>query len=316
MPETPHHCIGVIPRVNDCWFLTGPTAGGKSKLGVAMAQDLEAEIISLDSMAIYRRMNIGTAKPTKEEQGGIPHHLIDIIEPWEDFSLAAYVVRARAKVDEIQNRGKKVLFVGGTPLYLKGVLRGIFDGPQADPLLRAQLDQNEDLSPGTLHRELTAIDPETALRLHPNDRRRIIRALEVYQKTGQPISFFQKQFDEPASFERAKVLVLDWNREILYERINQRVDQMMVAGFEEEVRALLAEERPLSRTASQAVGYRELIAAFDGKMTVPEAVERTKQLSRNFAKSQGTWFRSLAECRYIPMTSETTIEEALRACWE
>lgn len=303
--------FSVIPRVNNCWFLTGPTASGKTKLGVDLAKRMDAEIISLDSMAVYRGMDIGTAKPTLEEREGVPHWLIDIVEPSQDFSLAMYMTAARAKVEEIQARGNKVLFVGGTPLYLKGLLRGIFDGPEADPELRSFLEGRENTFPGSLHQELAEVDPETALRLHPNDRRRIIRALEVFEKTGYPISFFQKQFDVPASFEQAKVFVLDWPRDILYSRIDRRVDLMMAAGFEEEVRHLLSAEQPPGRTASQAVGYRELIAAIHGETTMEEAIEKTKQFSRNFAKSQGTWFRSLTECHEVPVSLEITESEII-----
>ncbi|MDD3585968.1 MAG: tRNA (adenosine(37)-N6)-dimethylallyltransferase MiaA [Thermoguttaceae bacterium] len=296
----------VIPRVTNCWFLTGPTASGKTRLGVELAQRLDAEIISLDSMAVYRHMNIGTAKPTLQERCGITHHMIDVVDPSNDFSLAAYVTLASCAVADIHARKKRVLFVGGTPLYLKGMIRGIFDGPGSDPLFRSETEQRCQLNgTSTLHHELEQIDPETALRLHPNDKRRIIRALEVFEKTGKPISFFQKQFDSPASRDEVRVFVLDWNRELLYERINRRVDIMMNDGFLNEVKQLLARPQPLGKTASQAVGYRELIAHLRLEMSLDDAIARTKQLSRNFAKSQGTWFRSLSECEYVAVGPDT-----------
>lgn len=296
----------VLSRVSDCSFLTGPTASGKTGLGVELARRLNAEIVSLDSMAIYRGMDIGTAKPTLDERGGIKHHLIDVVDPCDEFSLAAYVLLATQAVQKIKARGRNVLFVGGSPLYLKGMLRGMFDGPGSDPEFRRILEEKEARKgPGTLHHLLEKIDPDTAKRLHPNDLRRTIRALEVYEKTGKPISVFQHQFDRPANRNEVRVFVLDWNRELLYGRIDRRVDLMMQNGFPEEVERLLAAARPPGRTASQAVGYRELIAHLHGKMSLPDAIDRTKQLTRNFAKSQGTWFRSLQECEYVPVDPQT-----------
>lgn len=297
-------------RIVGCLFLSGPTAGGKTDLGIKLAQRIGAEIVSLDSMAVYRSLNIGTAKPPPEQQAIVPHHLIDIVDPAEDFSLARYLTAAKEAVDDIHSRKKKVLFVGGTPLYLKGVLRGIFDGPGADESLRRDLENKEQYSPGILHRMLSEIDGETATRLHPHDLRRIVRAIEVYKLTGQPISLLQRQFERPAGPEEAKVVVLEWDRPILYERINRRVDLMIEAGWIEEAQQLLA-ANSLGKTASQAVGYRELFAMLRGELSRNEAIERIKQFTRNFAKSQMTWFRSLQEVRFIPVNSETAGDELL-----
>ncbi len=306
MKIKPDPTTSVIPRISGCIFLSGATASGKTTLGVLLAQQWNAEIISLDSMAIYRTMDIGTAKPTFAERQGVPHHLIDIVNPWEEYSLASYLNEAQRVVEDIRARGRNVLFVGGTPLYLKGALRGIFNGPSADPILRQEFEDEEKANgPGWLHLRLEQCDPITALRLHPNDRRRIIRALEVYEKTGTPISVFQKQFDRPASSEEATVFVLDWDRDLLYTRINRRVEIMMEQGLEEEARSLLHQSKPPGRTASQAVGYRELFDYFTNKTTLPEAVELIQQHSRNFAKSQGTWFRSLPECQFLPVDKNT-----------
>lgn len=295
----------MIPRVENVCFLTGATASGKSQLGIEWAEKWNAEIISMDSMAIYRKMDIGTAKPTLEERKNIPHHLIDILDPCEEFSLADYLRLARIKVEEIRSRNKIPLFVGGTPLYLKGLLRGVFLGPAADSELRHELQEQEAAhGVGFLHNQLQKCDPVSALRLHPNDQRRIIRALEVYEKTGQPISTFQKQFDIPASPESVRVWVLDWDRNELYQRINNRVDLMMSVGFLEEVRSLLKERKPLSKTASQAVGYRELIDYIENRRTLEDAVDQIKLTSRHFAKRQGTWFRSMQECQFISVDSE------------
>ncbi len=283
-----------------CWYLTGPTASGKTKAGVALARRLGAEIISLDSMAIYRDMDIGTAKPTEEELGGIPIHLIDIVDPSEEYSLARYIAAAHDKITEIHDRGKRVLFVGGTPLYLKGMLRGIFEGPPANKEFRAQLEEKmQGNPPELLHKMLKKADPESAKRLHPNDIRRIVRALEVYELTGQPISSFQKQFENGVPATDCNVYVLQWPRETLYARIDKRVDKMMYENFLDEVKRLTERKLPISQTARQALGYRELLDYLDGKMKFGQAVDLIKQNTRNFAKRQETWFRSFTECRFV-----------------
>ncbi len=289
----------------DCWFLTGPTASGKSAVGIELAERLDAEIISLDSMALYRRMDIGTAKPTEAERRQIPHHLIDILDPHEEFSLAQYVETAGRCAEEISARGQRALFVGGTPLYLKGLLRGIFEGPPADWTLRRRLaDEAQRNGPDWLHRRAAEIDPTAAARLHGNDTRRLIRVIEVFEKTGQPISTLQQQFDQGRPAEQCRVFVLDWPKEELHHRIEQRVDQMFAAGLVDEVRRLLAEPHPLSRTARQAVGYREVIEHLEGGRDLAETVELVKQHTRQLAKRQSTWFRSLSECRFVPMSTE------------
>ncbi|MDO5580483.1 MAG: tRNA (adenosine(37)-N6)-dimethylallyltransferase MiaA [Planctomycetia bacterium] len=298
--------LPVVPRITGAVFLSGPTASGKTDLAVLLARRINAEIISLDSMAIYKKMDIGTAKPTMEERAGIPHHLIDIIGPDEEYSLAAYLKEAHRIADGIRSRGKRVLFAGGTPLYLKGALRGIFDGPPADPDFRTAMEKEEaENGAGFLHERLKECDPRTADRLHPNDRRRIIRALEVFEKSGRPISYYQQQFDRPASAEEAAVFVLDWEREKLYDRINRRVDQMIEKGLLEEAQLIRNSVPPPGKTACQAVGYRELFDYFDEKTSLQEAIDLIKQHSRNFAKSQGTWFRSLPECRFFSVAEST-----------
>ncbi|MDR2115975.1 MAG: tRNA (adenosine(37)-N6)-dimethylallyltransferase MiaA [Planctomycetaceae bacterium] len=282
-----------------CWYLTGPTASGKSRIGINLARRLNAEIISLDSMAIYREMDVGTAKVAPEDRGGIPHHMIDIVDPSDEYSLAQYVREASNKIDEIQLRGKKVLFVGGTPLYLKGMLRGVFEGPPADVEFRIQLQKKMiGNPPEMLHRLLKKVDPVTAKRLHPNDIRRIVRALEVYEKTGKPISSFQKQFEVGTPASKCQVYVLQTPRDVLYARINKRVDKMIYEGFLEEAKQLKERKIPVGKTARQALGYKELFDYLDGKMKYGQAVDLIKQNSRNFAKHQETWFRSLSECRF------------------
>ncbi len=285
-----------------CWFLTGPTASGKSSVGIELARKLEAEIVSLDSMAVYRGMDIGTAKPTADQRQAVPHHLIDIVEPHQEFSLAQYLALAERCVTEILSRGRQVLFVGGTPLYLKGLLRGIFEGPTADWSFRHALaNQSQQHGDGWLHQRLAEVDPTAAAKLHPNDTRRLIRALEVYEMTGQPISALQAQFEIGRSAEECRVFVLDWPRAELHQRIQQRVEEMFAAGLVHEVRGLLAANQPLSKTARQAVGYREVIDHLNGHYSLAEAVELVDRHTRQLAKRQNTWFRSLSECRFFAM---------------
>jgi tRNA dimethylallyltransferase len=291
-----------IPPALDCWFLTGATASGKTAVGVELAGRIGAEIVSLDSMALYRGMDVGTAKPTARERDTVPHHLIDVLDPHEHFSLARYLEVAHRAVDEIQRRDRQALFVGGTPLYLKGLLRGIFRGPPADWHLRARLEEEaRNHGPDFLHRRLAQVDSAAAERLHPNDSRRLIRALEVYEKTGRPISQLQQQFHTGRDAHQCRVFVLDWPTPQLNARIDRRVDEMFAAGLVDEVRTLLDRPRPLSKTAAQAVGYRELIEHLQGQRGLAETIALVKTRTRRFAKRQRTWFRSLSECRFVPV---------------
>ena len=310
-----------------CWFLSGATASGKTGVGIELAGRLDAEIVSMDSMALYRRMDIGTAKPTLQQRQAVPHHLLDVIEPHQEYSLAQYIETVKRCVAGIQARGRQVLFVGGTPLYLKGLLRGIFEGPAADQRLRDELAAEARRHGGEwLHRRLSEIDPVAAGRLHPNNWRRLIRAIEVFEKTGRPISRWQEQFDTGLPAEECKVFVLDWSREELYTRINRRVEEMFAEGLLDEVRSLLKKGgtgilpvkgaahgqdgratnngAPLSKTAAQAVGYREVIEHLRGDRGLEETVELVKMHTRRFAKRQGTWFRGLEECRFVPLCGE------------
>ena len=270
----------------------------------------------MDSMAIYRHMDIGTAKPTTRQRRSVPHHLLDVVEPHEEYSLAQYMKAARRCVDEIQARGRTALFVGGTPLYLKGLLRGVFEGPAADQRLREDLAAEARLhGPDWLHSRLAEIDRPTAERLHPNDTRRIIRAIEVFENTGLPISQWQKQFDSGLEFEECRVFVLEWPREEIYSRINRRVDGMFESGLLDEVRCLMSGPRPLSKTAAQAVGYREVIEHLRGVPGLPETIDLIKTHTRRFAKRQGTWFRSLSECRPVPLSGPfDPLETARQVC--
>jgi tRNA dimethylallyltransferase len=283
-----------------CWFLTGATAVGKTGVGIALAQRIGAEIISLDSMAIYRGMDIGTAKPSAAERAAVPHHLLDIVDPAEEFSVAQYVDAAAATVADIRARGKEVLFVGGTPLYLKSLLRGLFEGPPADWQLRREIEEElAHVGQQALYDRLEQVDPVAASHIHPHDTRRLIRALEVYRATGEPISHQQLQFEEGRPAEACRVFVLRRPRAELHQRIEGRVEAMIDAGLVDEVRRLTSDGRQLSRTARQAVGYREVLAFLAGECDREEMIARMKARTRRFAKRQGTWFRGLSECQFV-----------------
>ena len=299
-----------IQPATDCWFLTGPTAAGKTTISLELAQRIDAEIISLDSMAIYREMDIGTAKPTPQQRQRVPHYLLDIVDPDQDFSLAEYVDAAHATAAEIKARGKEVLFVGGTSLYLKSLLRGLYTGPPPDWEFRREVaEEVERVGIEALHARLKQVDPLAAAKLHPNDQRRIIRALEVYKATGRPLSHSQTHFEEPRRATDCRVYVLQWPREELHRRIESRVERMFAAGLVEEVAGLLAKYGSISRTASQAVGYREVIAHLHDGKTLEETIEQVKIRTRRFARRQETWFRSLSECRPVPMNPAFTSGE-------
>lgn len=293
-----------------CWFLTGPTASGKSDAAIDWALNNNAEIISMDSAALYRRMDIGTAKPTPEQRNAVAHHLVDIIDPKEDFSVAQYCQAAEQSARDILARGKTPIFVGGTPLYLKALLRGLFDGPAADWAIRKELQQviNQDGLP-RLHELLQQADPISAARLHVNDSRRVIRALEVFRLTGKPISQWQQEHDKPVPQDECRVFALDMNREELDARIARRADWMLKNGLIEEVQKLLQFDSPLSRTAAQAVGYRETIAYCNTGDFSPAALALLRQdiitHTHQLAKRQMTWFRGLSECRLIPRFPQT-----------
>lgn len=289
--------------LRQCWFLAGPTACGKSATSLILADRLNAEIISLDSMAIYRRMDIGTAKPSLSDRRQVPHHLIDIAEPHEEYSVAEFVRHAARAAEMIVGRGRVPLFVGGTGLYLRSMLRGLSEGPEADWDFRHSMEQLAiQNGPEWLHDKLNACDPVTAARLHLKDMRRIIRALEVFELTGRPIS--EDQQHAPVSVEdRPRVVVwLEPPRDWLRARIDLRVDQMMTDGWLAETRELMTLQPPPSRTACQALGYRELIDHLNGQLTLEAAVEQIKISTRQFAKRQHTWFRNLEECGSLAIT--------------
>jgi tRNA dimethylallyltransferase len=288
-------------------FILGCTGSGKGSLGRELARRTGGEIISVDSMKVFRRMDIGTAKPSPEQRREIPHHLIDMVEPSEDFSVARFVKLAEAAIAEIDGRGRPIFAVGGTPLYIKSLSEGLFEGPSADPDIRARLRQEaRESGQSALHERLARIDPPAAARIHPNDLRRIVRALEVYELTGRPISALQTQWDRERQQYDCTLIGLRRTLEDQNHRTNARVKRMIEAGLVEEVQSLLAEDRPLSTTARQALGYAEIIAHLEGELSLAQAVENIKINTRQFAKAQRTWFKRFRETEWIDLGPDDT----------
>ncbi|MDP6545850.1 MAG: tRNA (adenosine(37)-N6)-dimethylallyltransferase MiaA [Phycisphaerae bacterium] len=295
------------------YFIVGCTGCGKGAIGRHLAGLLGGEIISVDSMKVYRRMDIGTAKPTPEACAEVPHHCIDIVEPSESFSVAQYVEHADEAIGAVRAGGAIPLAVGGTSLYIKALSEGLFEGPSADPEIRAELlDRAETEGPGPLHDELAEVDPQSARRIHPNDTRRIVRGLEVYRTCGKSLTELQKQWD--SGEKRYDCVFIGLRREKADQsgRINARVRRMMQAGLADEVRALLDESEPMSPTSAQAVGYAELIAHFRGECSLDEAVERIKINTRRLAKKQRTWHRRFDGVQWFDLAPDASVEETAR----
>lgn len=271
----------------------GPTASGKTDLAIRLALHLNGEVVSCDSMQIYRGMNIGTAKPTKDEQQGIPHHMLDVADPSEPYSAAQYAAQASACIEEIISRGRLPIICGGTGLYLKVLLYGIHESGASDQISRKELSERakrEGLP--SLYAELADIDPISAARISPNDGRRLVRALEVYQASGIPLSKHHELSQlAPARYEALLLGISFSDRTLLYQQIDRRVDLMMAAGLFAEVRTILEQIPPPCHTAMQAIGYKEFAAVLRGEISIETAVSQIKQSSKRFAKRQMTWFR-------------------------
>ncbi len=291
--------------------IVGPTASGKTRMGVELAELMGGEVVSADSMQIYRRMNIGTAKPTPEETRGIPHHMIDVAEPGEDYSVARYVREAVPVVEDILARGKLPLIVGGTGLYVDSLISGRSFAVQATgwrETLRARAEARG-LEP--LWKELREIDPEAAARIGPRDEKRIIRALEVWYESGKTITQHNRETQAlPPRYEAVTVGLCFRDRRDLWSRIDRRVDEMMNRGLAEEVRSLLAEGIPRSCTAMQAIGYKELAGALRDGGDLRAAAEEIKLRSRQYAKRQLTWFRRNQNTHWISWAGEPDFEAA------
>jgi len=299
------------PKLN---FIIGCTGTGKGGLGRELARRTGAEIISIDSMKVYRRMDIGTAKPSDEIRREIPHHLIDVVEPSAEFSVAEYVRRAESAISEIHLRGRLILVVGGTPLYVKALAEGVFEGPSADAELRARLHEaavREGVS--SLHGRLRRVDPVGAERIHRNDLRRIVRALEVFEITGRTISELQTQWDRARTKYECGFIGVRRSLEDQNRRTNLRVQRMIENGLVDEVASLLAEPKPLGRSARQALGYAEIIKHIEGGLDLAGAIEMIKINTRQFAKAQRTWFKRFRQTDWLDLAPESNAAEAADA---
>jgi len=293
-------------------LILGVTASGKGRLAFDLAESFRAEIISIDSMKVYRRMDIGTAKPPQEAQQRIKYHLIDIVEPSDSFSVGAFREAALEAMKQIKSRNMPVIAVGGTALYIKALLYGLFEGPGTNEQIRAELKARaQEQGLAELYCELTKIDPIAAERINPNDSKRIIRALEVYQLTGKPISSFQKQWDSSQTKHDWTIIGLRREKAEESKRINSRVKKMIADGLVDEVKALLAEEKPLSKQARCAIGYAEIIEYINGKIELEEATELIKKNTRRLAKNQRTWFKTFENVHWLDIEPDESPEKIL-----
>lgn len=277
--------------------ILGPTASGKSALALEIARRTGGQILSVDSMQVYRGMDIGTAKPTLAERAQVPHHLIDVVDPNQVFTVARFVEMAYQVIASSAQKAVPLIATGGTPLYYKALFEGLFDGPPADESIRRDLRAlpNEELA-----RRLARVDAESASRIHVNDSKRLIRALEVHELTGKPISSFQKDWRGGAFRHHAHWIGLEWDRDVLNRRINARVKGMISDGWVAETRRLIETYGSLSATAAEATGYRELIHHLQGKTALDDAIEQIKIATRQLARRQMKWFRRWTQVKWIP----------------
>ena len=291
--------------------VTGPTATGKTALGVRLAKLLAGEVISADAMQLYRGMVIGTAAPTPEETEGIPHHLVGTVDPRESYSVGRYVKEASAIADDILRRGKLPLLVGGTNLYIEALLRGTAFAA-GDPAVRRRLEAEYDADGGAaLLEKLRAADPQRAAKLHRNDRKRIVRAMEIFEVTGKTItSFDEESRAAPPRYPSCTIALSFEDRALLYRRIDERVGRMFDLGLAEEVRSLLASGVTEADTAMQAIGYKEIAAALRGEYSLEEARDRICLASRRYAKRQLSWLRGKPEVHWHLWKKETNYQEA------
>jgi len=281
--------------------IAGPTASGKTALSIALAKELDGEIVSCDSMQVYKGMDIGTAKPTIEERENIVHHMLDVAEPWEDFSVSRYCAMASPIIDNILARNKTAIVVGGTGLYMDALIRGNDFAPYPSTGRRQELEALAD-SEGieSVLCKLREVDPDAAARLHPGDRKRIIRAMEVYLETGKTITAHNERTKAiPDRYRPLWFALEDENRQDLYDRIDRRVDTMLEMGLLTEIETLLQQGIPEKCTAMQAIGYKEFLRARSGEISVEEAAAEVKQSSRHYAKRQLTWFRRNAQIHWL-----------------
>ena len=291
-------------------ILCGPTASGKSSVALHLAHMLSAELLSIDSMKLYSGLDIGTAKPTPAVRSNVRHHLINIKEPWESCSAAEYLQMADAVLADCTTRSVPLIGEGGTALYLKALCEGLFEGPGRDLELRSNLEAEAALmGVASLHARLASIDPAAAKKILPSDLRRIVRALEVYKLTGTPISQLQSQWGTPRSDLDVRLACLCLPRQILYARIDRRIDRMLESGWLAECQHLMALPRPLSREASQALGYRTLFSHLRGEMPLAAARERICFDTHHFARRQLGWFKRLPKIQFVSVAEGDPVEE-------
>ncbi len=291
--------------------IAGPTASGKTALSIALAKELDGEVVSCDSMQVYKYMDIGTAKPTVEERAGIPHHMLDVAEPTEDFSVSRYCEMAGPIVDDILARGKTAIIAGGTGLYMDALIRGNDFAPFPSTGVRQRLEK-EPIE--QVYQQLQQVDPEAAARLHLADKKRIIRAMEVYLETGETITAHNlKTQAKPPKYSPVWFGLEDENRADLYARIDRRVEQMVDAGLMAEIQGLLDRGIPERSTAMQAIGYKEFLQVFRGQATLNEAIAQVQQSSRKYAKRQLTWFRRNTAMNWLKRAPGQTTAEILEA---
>lgn len=293
--------------------IAGPTASGKTALSIALAKKIDAQIVSCDSMQVYRYMDIGTAKPTAEEMQGVAHHMLSVADPREDFSVSRYCEMASAAVDSILRQGQNVIIAGGTGLYMDALIRGNSFAPYPSTGRREELEQlAREKGIGAVIEMLERVDPESAQRLHPSDQKRIIRAMEVYLETGHTITEHNKMTQAiPPKYEAIWFALEDVPRQTLYDRIDRRVDQMLEQGLIDEIRQLLQQGINENCTAMQAIGYKEFLAALRGECSIDQAADQVRQASRRYAKRQLTWFRRNPAIHWLRRYSQTTAEEIL-----
>ena len=296
----------------DMVLILGVTGTGKGRLAFELAEAAGAEIISIDSMKVYRRMDIGTAKPPKEARQRIKYHLIDVAEPSDSFSVGLFLDGALSAIEQIKRRNKPIIAVGGTALYIKALLYGLFEGPGSDEQIRSELQARaEDEGLEQLYRELEEVDSLAAENIHPNDAKRIIRALEVYKITGKPISSLQQQWSTRDTVHDWRIIGLRRGKTDVGSRINRRAKEMVAAGLVDEVKSLLAEDKPLSKQARCAIGYAEIIDYLNGRISLEDATELIKKNTRRLAKSQRTWFKTFENINWLDVKPEEAAEEIL-----
>ncbi len=284
-------------------IIAGPTAVGKTDASILLAREFGAEIVGADSMQIYRGMNIGTAKPTEEQRKLVYHHMIDIVAPDQPYSAGDYLRDARSAIDGIIASGGIPLVVGGTGLYIRALTRGLFHGPSADMVLREQfLNREAEAGAGTLYSDLVKVDPETAVKIHPNDLRRTVRALEVFYLKERKLSDFQREHGFQEKPYSCRLLFLVRNRPELYSRVEERVDWMIAEGLEAEVKSLIDRGYRSDLPSLQALGYKHFIDYFNGKSSRDQAIALLKRDTRRFAKRQFTWFRREPETVWVDIS--------------